>query len=76
MHASRPRVVFKAEDFDSLVEPLGLETNEAKADHLGVDPGNLSRIRRGQPVSAEFIARVRLKFPRVPYERLFREEIA
>lgn len=76
MHASRPRVVLRTDDFDNLVEPLGIETNDAKATELGVDPGNLSRIRRGQPVSAEFIARVRLKYPHVPYERLFREEIA
>lgn len=80
MHAmpsgKRPKVLFRADDFDALIEPLGCLTNEAKAAELGVDPGNLSRIYRGQPVSAEFIARVRIRFPLVPYERLFREEMS
>lgn len=80
MHASRkvrapkPKVLFKGDDFDALVGPLGLVTQEQQAEELGTDPGNYSRIRRGQPVSAEFIARVRLKYPKVPYERLFHEE--
>lgn len=82
MHASRkvgapkPKVLFKGDDFDALVGPLGLTSQEDQAVHLGVDAGNYSRIRRGQPVSAEFIARVRLKYPKVPYERLFHEEMS
>jgi hypothetical protein len=79
MQASRkvkPKILFKGDDFDALVGPLGLDSQEDQAVHLGVDPGNYSRIRRGQPVSAEFIARVRLKYPKVSYERLFHEELS
>jgi hypothetical protein len=73
---SKPKVFFRGDDYDALVGPLGLITLEQQADDLGTDPGNYSRIRRGQPVSAEFIARVRLKYPKVPYERLFHEEMS
>lgn len=67
---------FKADAYAALVAPLGLTTPYAQAADLGVDGGNFGRICRGQSVSAEFIARVRLKFPRVPYEQLFREEMS
>lgn len=78
MHAGRkrPRVFLKTTAYAALVEPLGLTTPYAQAADLGVDGGNFGRICRGQSVSAEFIARVRLKFPRVPYEQLFREEMS
>jgi hypothetical protein len=79
MQASRkvkPKILFKGDDFDALVGPLGLVTQEQQAADLGTNAGNYSRIRRGQPVSAEFIARVRLKYPKVPYERLFHEEMS
>ncbi|GHJ11176.1 hypothetical protein TPA0907_55430 [Micromonospora humidisoli] len=78
MHAGqpRPKVFFKAAAYRALVEPLGLSTPYAQAADLGVDGGNFGRICRGQPVSAEFIARVRLRYPRVPYEQLFREEMS
>jgi hypothetical protein len=72
----KPKVLFKGDDFDALVGPLGLDKPERQAKELGIDPGNYSRIRRGQPVSAEFIARVRLKYPKVPFERLFHEEMS
>lgn len=77
MQASRkgkPKVYFQGDAFDALVGPLGLESQEQQAENLGADPGNYSRIRRGQGVSSEFIARVLLTYPKVPFERLFRVE--
>ncbi|MEU7972201.1 hypothetical protein AB0B48_09170 [Micromonospora sp. NPDC049089] len=77
MHAARevdPKIRLNAAAFTDLLKPLGFEHTADIARHLGVDPGNLSRILRGQAVSAEFIARVRLAYPKVAYERLFREE--
>lgn len=73
---AKPKVLFKGDDYQALVVPLGLTSQEQQAEDLGTDPGNFSRILRGQPVSAEFIARVRLKYPKVPYERLFHEEMS
>ncbi|MBM0203226.1 hypothetical protein JNW90_08980 [Micromonospora sp. STR1s_5] len=72
----KPKVLFKGDDFDALVGPLGLLKQEEQAADLGIDPGNYSRIRRGQAVSSEFIARVLLKYPKVPYERLFHQELS
>lgn len=72
----RPKVFLQSDRATSLFRATGLDTIEEMAEDLGVDDGNLSRILRGQPVSAEFIARVRLKYPKVPYEQLFREAIA
>lgn len=74
--AKRPKVLFRGEAYDAMVKPLGLDTLEAKAADLGVDVGNLSRIYRGQAVSAEFIARVKLRYPGVTYEHVFREELS
>ncbi|ROT29692.1 hypothetical protein [Micromonospora sp. HM5-17] len=71
----RPKVFLRSDRYTSLVADLGLETIEEMAEDLGVDDGNLSRILRGQPVSAEFIARVRLRYPKIPYEQMFREAI-
>lgn len=69
-----PKIQLNADEFLQLLKPLGFEHTADIARHLGADAGNLSRILRGQAVSAEFIARVRLAYPKVPYERLFREE--
>ena len=77
MHAAPgldPKIRLNADEFTQLLKPLGFEHTADIARHLGVDPGNLSRILRGQAVSAEFIARVRLAYPKVAYGRLFREE--
>lgn len=79
MHAARndkPKVFFQGDRYNSLVKDLGLASIDDKAEDLGVNSGNLSRIMRGQPVSAEFIARVQLKYPNVPFERLFRAGLA
>lgn len=72
----RPKVFLRTNEFKALVRANGLDTIDAQAVQLGTDSGNLSRILRGQPVSAEFIARVRLTYPNVPYDRLFREAMA
>lgn len=71
-----PKIRLNAEFFLKLIEPLGFESNTEIAQHLGVYPGNLGRILRGQAVSAEFIARVHIAYPKVPFERLFRVELS
>lgn len=70
--AGRPRVVFLIEEFDRITTALGLVTDAARAEFLGVSPPALSKIRNGHNgPSADFIAAVRTALPRVPYERLF-----
>jgi transcriptional regulator with XRE-family HTH domain len=72
----RPKVFLRSDRATSLFRELGHDTIEEMAEDLGVDDGNLSRILRGQPVSAEFIARVVLKYPKVPFEQLFQAAVA
>jgi len=67
-------VVFEGDAFDALVRPLGLDTQEKQAAHLGVDPGNYSKVRRTGGVSAIFMMRVHAAYPHLPLARLFREE--
>lgn len=70
----RPRVRFRLDVFDSIVEPLGHTTDAAKAEFLRVSPAALSKLRNGRHLpSADFIAAVRTALPAVPYERLFDE---
>lgn len=71
-----PKILLNAEFFLKLLEPLGFDTKTDIARHLGIDPANLGRILQGQAVSAEFIARVHLAYPKVPFERLFRVELS
>ncbi|WP_229401949.1 hypothetical protein [Micromonospora okii] len=71
-----PKIRLNADVFLDLLKPLGFDTTTDIARHLGVDPGNLGRILRGQGVSTEFIARVHLAYPKVPFERLFRVELS
>lgn len=72
----RAKVYLRGEEFDALLKHSGLDTVQAQADEIGVDSGNLSRILRGQAVSAEFIALTQLKYPKVPFERLFRVAVS
>ncbi|MGI5144836.1 hypothetical protein ACQEVC_45715 [Plantactinospora sp. CA-294935] len=72
--ARRRKVVFKGDDFDALVGPLGLDTQEKQATDLGVDPGNYSRIRSGGGVSAIFMLRFHAKYPHVRVGQYFAEE--
>jgi hypothetical protein len=67
----RSRIIFRTEEFDRLIEPITGKNDGDKATFLGVDPGNFSRIRRGQPVGEEFIAAVLLALPAVSFEQLF-----
>lgn len=79
MHAApgdTPKIRLNADVFLDLLKPLGFENNTDIGRHLGVYPGNVGRILRGQAVSAEFIARVHLAYPKVPFERLFRVELS
>jgi hypothetical protein len=70
----QPRIVFRADDFDSIVEALGLTTDAEKAAWVGTSAANLSRIRAGRAVGAVFIATVLLKLPKIEFTRLFRIE--
>lgn len=66
---------FNVEEWNKIAQRLGLETDAAKAQFLGVDPSNYHRISRGQnSPSSSFVART-MKALRgrrgVTFERLF-----
>lgn len=66
------RVRFLIEEFDRLVEPLGYDTDAAKAEFLDVPRSVLSKLRRDlQAPSVGFIAAVKTALPNVAVERLF-----
>lgn len=70
-----PVVRFLIDEFDRVTAGLGYETDQDKAEFLGVSPGTLSKIRNGeQQPGARFIAAVRTALPKIPYERFFTEE--
>ena len=71
---TQPRIVFRADDFDSIVRSLGLTTDAEKAAWIGISAPNFSRIRAGRAVGAVFIAAVLLRLPKIDFNRLFRIE--
>lgn len=60
MHTPTPTVIrLRADAFAAWAARLGLETEAAQAERIGVDRATLSRIRRGEIVPGEkFIAAV------------------
>lgn len=52
-----PHIRLRAERFDTRLAELGLPSDRAAAQHIGVDPATLSRIRNGEGLPGErFIA--------------------
>jgi hypothetical protein len=60
---------------DSLLKEAGVQGYRARAKFLDSSLSVLHRAFTFKPVSAEFIHAVRTRFPHVPYERIFREEV-
>jgi hypothetical protein len=74
-----PRLRFRIEVFTEIAQALGLDTDDARARFLGVNPSNYSRIARGitRP-SQQFVAAAMRAFasdPEICFETLFEVEV-
>ena len=66
-----PAVTLNRPQLDELRRAHGIETEVELARIIGVNPATLYRLSKGEPVSAGFIARVKLAFPAASFDSLF-----
>ena len=71
-----PGIRLNADELDALFDKRAIWGFRRKADHLGIATTTLFRAYHGGCVSADFIYAVRTTWPKVPYQKLFREEPA
>ena len=68
-------MVFLADEFDAVVEPLGHTSKEAKAAFIGVPRPTFSKVANGKSdPNNEFIARVHIALPKVAH-RFFKAAV-
>lgn len=74
---SRPVVVCRPGVLGRLFAAEGIKTYSEMSEALGYgSAGGIHRALHEAPVSAWFISAVRLRFPEIPYERIFTERVA
>lgn len=76
-HAPPPRtgaILLNKQELDKILGALGHSSYRDKAEYLGVGVATLHSAYKGKPVGERLIRACRTALPRIPYERLFREE--